>query len=704
MFRTSRPQGLVQMLAVGFLIVAIAVRSLAEPTPEIARQRIFELRAQIKHHDALYFQKAAPEISDAAYDALKRELRDLEQTYPAEAKTAVLADDHTDGFTKVVHRVPMLSLEKAYTETELRAFCDRIAKSAGDVARFVIEPKIDGLSVNAVYKNGRFESASTRGSGREGDDITANALMIRPLPRALRTTKPDGTANNIPTLIELRGEIYLSHAEFNRLNRERYAEGEPPLSHPRNAAVGTIKSRDPNETAERHLDIVFYGFGTCEPANATPASQQALHAQLHDWGLPVLETFTTAKNTDEVWAAVRSLGQRRDKLAAPIDGAVIKLDDVASRTQFGDSAEGPRWAIAYKYPPERVATQLRAITLQVGRTGVLTPVAELAPVELAGSTIARASLHNREQIARLDLRLGDTVYLEKAGEIIPEIVGVDLTRRPAMSSRYAFPPDCPSCHTPVVNEQDISAVRCPNFDCPAQRQRLLSHFASKAGVNIVGLGDSTLAELIARDLIRNAADFYGLQKSDLLKIPGLGEKSTDQLLSSIARSRQAELWRFIHGLGIPQVGPATAKTLALRFHSLEKLAAAKRDDLPPALGSSTIDAVEAFIGRPENRALLLALDKVVQPTQVAAHTNDLSGKIFVLTGRLQTLSRDETIRRIEAAGGLVRDSVGKATSYVVAGENAGEKLTKAKALNIPVIDEGELLRLLANPPPPASAQ
>lgn len=704
MHRITLPQGLVRALAGGLLIIAITFRALADPTPETARQRISELRAQIAHHDALYFQKAAPEITDAAYDALKRELRDLEHTYPADAKVAALTDDHTDGFKKVAHRIPMLSLEKAYTEGELRAFCDKITKTLGHSATFVVEPKIDGLSVSAVYENGHFVSASTRGSGREGDDITANALMIRSLPKELRAAKPDDRSNNIPALIELRGEIYLSHAEFNRLNRERYAEGEPPLSHPRNAAVGTIKSRDPNETAERHLDVVFYGFGACEPASVAPATQQALHAQLRDWGLPILEMYQVSHDTSETWAAVQSLAQKRDKLVAPIDGAVIKLDDVTSRTQFGDSAEGPRWAIAYKYPPERVATQLRSITLQVGRTGVLTPVAELVPVELAGSTISRASLHNREQIARLDLRIGDMVYLEKAGEIIPEIVGVDLARRPATTSPFSFPSNCPSCLTSVVAEQDVAAVRCPNPDCPAQLQRRLAHFASKAGVNIAGLGDATLTELIARGLLLNIADFYRLQKSDLLKIPGLGEKSATQLLAAIDQSRRAELWRFIHGLGIPQVGPATAKTLALRFRSLEKLSSAQHADLPPALGPSTADAIEVFLGQPKNRTLLLALGKVIQPTTVAMNASDLSGKTFVLTGRLQTLSRDEAIRRIEGAGGVVRDSVSKTTSYVVTGENPGDKLTKAKALNISVIDEAELLRLLAGPSAATTAQ
>jgi len=586
--------------------------------PTFARQRITDLRTQIAHHDALYFQKAKPEITDAVYDALKRELRTLENAFPAEAaivaQPPAIAEDHTEGFAKAFHRVPMASLDKAYTEAELRAFCSKVATSLGHPATFVVEPKIDGLSVSATYEHGKFVRASTRGNGREGDDITANARMIRSLPHELRATNPDGTSNPIPALIELRGEIYLSLAEFMRLNRERFAEGEPQLAHPRNVAASTIKSQDPSETAERHLDVVFYGWGSCEPASATPATQETFHAQAKAWGLPVLETYQVVHDTDEAWTAVQALGQRRAKLIAPTDGAVLKLDDVAARARLGESDHAPNWAIAYKYAPERVITQLRSITIQVGRTGLLTPVAELSPVVLAGSTVARASLHNREQIARLDLRVGDFVFLEKAGEIIPEIIGVDPSRRPVQTEPYVFPSKCPECGSPVIADEDAADARCSNTTgCPAQLRQRLAHFAGKSCVAIKGLGEATIAELIASGHVRNAPDLYTLQLETLITLPGFGKKSAAQLLTEIDRSRHAELWRFINGLSIPRVGPASAKLLAQHFGSLEKLAAAQLEDFPAELGAATRQSLQAYFASAENRALVRALDKVARP-------------------------------------------------------------------------------------------
>jgi DNA ligase (NAD+) len=590
----------------------------------------------------------------------------------------------------------MLSLDKAYTETELRAFCAKVANKLGASTNFVVEPKIDGLSVSATYEHGRFVRASTRGNGREGDDITANARMIRSLPPELRATNPDGTRNIIPDIIELRGEIYLSLAEFMRLNRERFSDGEPQLAHPRNVAAGTIKSRDPNETAERHLDVVFYGWGTCEPTSSLPTAQQAFHAQAKAWGLPTLETYQVVHGADEAWAAVQTLGQKRSKLIAPTDGAVLKLDDVIARVQFGESDHAPNWAIAYKYAPERVVTQLRSITIQVGRTGLLTPVAELAPVALAGSTIARATLHNREQITRLDLRIGDFVFLEKAGEIIPEIVGVDTSRRSSQAEPYTFPTKCPECGSPVIADDDAAAVRCANTtSCPAQLRQRLAHFAGKSCVDIKGLGDATIAELVASGHVHNAADLYTLQLESLTAISGFGKKSAAQLIAEIEHSRHADLWRFINGLSIPHVGPATAKILARQFGSLEKLAVAQPADFPADLGKATTEAITTYFSIPENREAALALGKANPPAITVATATPLKGKTFVLTGRLPTLTREEATRRIESAGGLVRDSVSKTTDYVVAGTDPGEKLTTAKKLGVRVLDEAGVLKLLS---------
>ncbi|MBK9990139.1 MAG: NAD-dependent DNA ligase LigA [Verrucomicrobia bacterium] len=710
--RSSLLKGLVGALVGGIWFVTATPSSSADsssvfspapitaPTsPDAARQRIAALRAEIAHHDALYFQKAAPEITDAAYDALKRELRALETTYPAEAAAIAqpvpIVDDHNDGFAKVAHRTPMLSLDKAYTEAELRAFCVKTTTKLGQTTNFVVEPKIDGLSVSAIYEHGKFVRASTRGNGREGDDITANARMIRSLPHELRASNPDGTHNVIPDIIELRGEIFLSRAEFTRLNRERFAEGEPQLAHPRNVAAGTIKSRDSNETAERHLDIVFYSWGTCEPTSSSPTTQQAFHAQAKAWGLPVLETFQVVPSADEAWAAVQALGQKRAKLVAPIDGAVLKLDDVVARTKFGESDHAPNWAIAYKYAPERAVTQLRGFTIQVGRTGLLTPVAELAPVALAGSTIARASLHNREQIARLDLRLGDFVFVERAGEIIPEIVGVDVTRRPLQTEPFAFPTLCPACNSPVIAAEDVAAVLCANSTgCPAQLRERLAHFAGKSCVDIKGLGVATIAELIASGHVRTPAELYALKLETLATLSGFRKKSSAQLLAEIDRSRRADLWRFINGLSIPRVGPATAKLLAKRFASMEKLAAAQPADFSADLGKATTQAILAYLAVPNNRALMLALAKVIPRAELPSTATRLKGETFVLTGRLPTLSREEVVRLIEAAGGVVASNVTKTTDYVIAGTDAGEKLTKAQKLNIPILDEMKLLQLL----------
>ncbi|MFT3783881.1 MAG: NAD-dependent DNA ligase LigA [Nibricoccus sp.] len=663
-----------------------------------AQKRIAELRALIAHHDELYFKKAQPEITDAAYDVLKRELRLLERTFPtvgdAVSPAPDLADDHSEGFAKAPHRTPMLSLEKAYTENELRAFCTRVSNTLGGDGEFVVEPKIDGLSINAVYEHGRFVRAITRGDGHEGDDITANARMIRSLPKELRPKKSDGSPNPVPDLIELRGEIYLSREEFERLNREREADGEPPLAQPRNIATGTIKSHDPEETAERRLDVVFYGWGACEPSDALPKTQTAFHQQARDWGLPVLETFQLAKTEDETWRAIQAFAQKRANLAAPTDGAVVKLNDVSSRAQLGESPSAPRWAIAYKYPPERVLTQLKAITIQIGRTGVLTPVAELTPVTLSGSKISRATLHNRDQIARLGLRVGDFVYLEKAGEIIPQIVGLDVTRRPAESAPYIFPDRCPRCGHAITADADSAVLRCDNDACPAKLARRLIHFASKAGVDIEGLGDSTLTQLITSGCLAKPSDIYHLTKTELLRQPGIGEQSATRLLQSIERSRSAELWKFINAIGISRVGPASAKVLAQHFGSLEKLSKAQPADYGSLLSPSVAASLEAYLSSEDNRRELISLSGTIRPSIPAQANPRLSGKIFVLTGRLPTLTREEATRRIEDAGGSVRSSVTKTTDYVVAGEDAGEKLTKAKSLGSKIVDEAELLRML----------
>lgn len=678
---------------------AVAAASTALAT-ENARARIDALRREIAHHDELYYKKSAPEISDASYDRLKRELAALEKEFPSsatgESPSDTLGDDRTGAFPLYRHRERMLSLDKSYSEADLRGFYTRLAKQLGraDLV-YVVEPKFDGLAVSVTYEKGKLARAVTRGNGIEGDDVTANALTIRTLPRELRATAPDGSANPVPEIIELRGEIYLPFAEFARINREREAAGETPFAHPRNLAAGTLKQQDPREVAERKLAIVFYGWGACAPMTALPATQREFHARVRAWGLPGLESFSTARTADEIWSAVQAFDRSRSQLAFPVDGAVVKLDSVPLRNEVGSSEHAPRWAMAYKFYPDRAETQLLAITVQVGRTGLLTPVAELSPVRLAGSTIARASLHNREEIARSDIRVGDFVYVEKAGEIIPAIVGVNTARRPATSQAFAFPVACPACQTAVVQVVGETAVRCPNPDCPAQLRRRVQHFATDACVDIGGLGPVVIDALVESGLIKAIPDLYRLKREDLLALNGVGAKSADRLLAALEQSKHAELWRFIYGLGLPQIGTVSAKELARKFRTLDALTAASAADFSAVLSVSSSAALVAYFKVPRNRAIITdLLSRGVRPAAPVATTAILAGKIFVLTGTLPHLTRAQAEEKILAAGGKVSGSVSRKTDYVLAGEGSGAKLETARSLGVTVIDEAALLELL----------
>ena len=599
-------------------------------TSEQAQNRMEVLRAELSHHDELYYRKAAPEITDAAYDRLKRELAELVRAYPALAKAALpddaVGDDRTGKFPVYRHRERMLSLEKSYSETDLRAFYARLVRQAGhEDVTCVVEPKFDGVAISVTYEKGALIRAVTRGNGSEGDDVTANVLAIRSFPRELRRAASDGSPNPIPDLIELRGEIYLPLAEFARINREREAEGEAPYAHPRNLAAGTIKQLDPQEVAGRGLSAVFYGWGAWEPAAMRAESQQEFHRCVRRWGLPGVEKYRTAQSADEMWTAVQAFDRDRPKLAFPVDGAVVKLDSVAGQRELGASDHAPHWAMAYKFSPERVETRLQAIILQIGRTGVLTPVAEFAPVQLGGTNVSRASLHNREEIARLDLRVGDYAYVEKAGEIIPAIVGVNAARRPADSRPFVFPTICPACQTALIGDAGEAAVRCPNEECPAQVRRRLQHFASAACVNITGLGPATIDALVTRGGIKGIPGLYRLRREDLAAMRLGTGKSADRLLAAIERSKQAELWRFIYGLGIPRVGAVAAKDLARRFDGLEALTAASvprdspnrpgMDGLNPGLVSS----LTAFFAEPHNRTMVSEL--------IASGVRPIKGKL-----------------------------------------------------------------------------
>jgi DNA ligase (NAD+) len=678
-------------------------------TQSEAQKRIAALRTEVAAHDERYYRKARPEVSDLEYDRLKRELAGLESKFPEAARAAgedtptqKVGDDRSEGFVTVRHRQAMQSLDNTYSEAELREFHARLVRLLGreDLA-YVVEPKIDGLAVSLTYEKGKFVRAVTRGNGVEGDDVTANVRTIHSLVKELRRS----AHNPVPDLIEIRGEIYMTLAEFERINASRDEEGEERYANPRNLAAGTIKQLDPREVAGRSLEMVLYGIGACEPAGAGGETQSGYHARVRAWGLPTVERIWPARGIDEVWSAIGELDKLRRGFSYATDGAVVKLDSLALQREAGSTSKAPRWAMAFKFAAERAGTKLLAISVQVGRTGVLTPVAELEPVLLAGTTVSRATLHNKDEIARKDIRVGDFVFVEKAGEVIPAVVGVDVSRRTPGCVPYKFPTKCPSCGTPVVQAEGEVALRCPNYECPVQVRRRVRHFASKACVDIDGLGEAMVDVLVEKGWVRSIADIYHLKRDNLLSLGKSVEKSTDNLLAAIEASKKAELWRFIHGLGIPHVGSAAAKDLASRFGGLEALSQSRHEDyiggkesLIAGIGETMASAIIDHFNQPVNRTLVRDLIKAgVAPLAPAARSKGsgpLLGKTFVLTGTLPTLTRDEAGARIEAAGGKVSSSVSKKTSYVLAGADAGSKLDKARALGVEVIGEDAFLAML----------
>lgn len=580
-----------------------------------ARGRMTELRALIAHHDELYFKKAAPEISDPEYDRLKRELAALEQLHPQWTQPAGVGDDRSGRFPNHVHLQPMLSLEKAYSEKDWRAFhAGVVARLGREQPVFVVEPKYDGLAISLTYERGLLTHAATRGNGLEGDDVTGNVRTIALPPQLLRRTTDDGETLGLPELVELRGEVYVDEAEFTRLNAARVAEGAEPFAHPRNLAVGTLKSLNPDEIAARRLSLVIHGWGAWE-GGEVPATQQAFHAQVRAWGLPGIEKYEVVTSAGDGWRAIQTFGRTRAQLGFPVDGVVVKLDEVALRSRLGQGDQAPRWAVACKYEPERAVTRVRAITVQVGRTGLLTPVAELDPVALGRTTVARASLHNREALARRDIRVGDFVEIEKAGEIIPAVAAVLLEQRPEGTLRYEFPDRCPACDAPVESKPGEAAVRCPNFRCSAQQQRRLEHFASASAVGIRGLGPALIENLVRQGLVRTPGDLYRLRSADLAGVAGIGPHVAERLLGAIERSKRAELWRFIHGLGVPRIGAANARKLAESCGNLESFAQLEKDRIVAIVGAAAAGPLVEFLSQPENRAEVEALGAVLLATE-----------------------------------------------------------------------------------------
>ena len=654
--------------------------------------RAAELRRQIAHHDRLYYEKAAPEITDREYDALLRELRDLEDAHPElrtpDSPTQRVAGRPLEGFEQVSHRVPMQSLDNTYSLEEADEFMARVERLLpGIKLRWTIEPKVDGVALSLAYRDGVLELAATRGDGTTGDDVTQNIRTIRAIPLKLE--------GDVPGLVEIRGEVYLPKKKFAALNTEREKEGEPPFANPRNAAAGSLKLLDSSIVAKRGLNAVFYGLGAVEGGKA-PQTQTELLRWLKKAGLPVVPKFWEADDEKGVRQAVAALEKIRHDFAFETDGAVIKLDEFKRREQAGSTSKAPRWAMAYKYEAERARTRLNDITVQVGRTGTLTPVAELEPVQIAGSRVARATLHNEEEIARKDIRIGDHVFVEKAGEVIPAVVGVDLKARTGKEKKFKMPDKCPSCGSKVFRDPELTAVRCINPDCPAQIRRRLEHFAARGAMDIEGLGEAMVDQLVTARLVKALPDIYALEAAEVSALERMGEKSTANLLSAIEGSKKQPLWRLLFGLGIMHVGAALARKLADKYHTLDKIAAAPVEDLEKTedVGMIVAQAIHDFFRLPHNRKLVEllrghGLNFGERDERAAPASQELAGETWVITGTLSR-PRDEIAELIRRHGGTVSGSVSKKTSCVLAGEEAGSKLDKAKSLGVPIVDEATL--------------
>ncbi len=657
-------------------------------------ERIQKLRRQVLYHAKRYYVDDDPEISDYDYDMLYAELLRLESEHPEyfdpASPTQRVGGKPLDKFEKVTHMVQMNSLSDVFSFEELEDFLARVSLTVAHPV-YSVEPKIDGLSVSLRYENGVFVQGATRGDGFVGEDVTQNLRTVFSIPMTL----PE------PLNLIVRGEVYMPRRVFEKLNLAREASGQALLANPRNAAAGSLRQLDPKIAAERKLDIFIFNLqeGSLWSDGRAPISHTETLDRLAELGFHVLEYRTTADSSAAVTDHIRKIGEAREGLAYDIDGVVIKIDDLATRRRLGEGTNTPKWAVAYKFPPEQKQTRLEDIVVAVGRTGVLTPTAVLTPVRLAGTTVSRATLHNLELIREKDIRIGDIVTVQKAGDIIPEVVKSHRELRGSDTREFFMPAVCPSCGEPVFYDADEgAATRCTNSRCPAQLSRGIEHFASKDAMNIDGLGPQLVEALLANQLISDAADLYALRADKVAKIDRMGEKSAQNLIDAIERSKSAGLERLVYALGIRNVGEVAAATLAGHYGSLEALQRATVEELCsiPDFGEITAQCVVNFFSHPQNVELcerLTAVGLLTVSTQKP--TDDLfAGLTFVLTGTLPTMTRDEAGARIKAAGGKVSGSVSAKTSYVVAGDAAGSKLTKARALGVPVIDEETLVRMI----------
>lgn len=664
-------------------------------TEVTARARIAELRRAIEDHNRRYHEEAAPTISDREYDKLFRELSDLEKSFPqlaaSDSPTQRVGGKPLKAFAQITHRVPMLSLDNTYSEEEVKDFYRRMERLLpNQKIPVVIEPKVDGVAVSLLYEKGQLRYAATRGDGNVGDDITQNIGTIRSVPKRLK--------GNAPDILEVRGEAYLDKSGFAKLNAERTKAGLPEFANPRNAAAGSLKQLDPAIAAQRPLGVIFYGTGASEGIALEKHSK--LFALLKKLGLPGTERWWLADSVEGLLSAIHELDRVRHDFPYQTDGAVIKVDSFAQREILGFTAKSPRWAIAFKYETERVETRLHDILIQVGRTGTLTPVAALEPVTVSGSRVARATLHNEEEIERKDVRIGDVVIVEKAGEVIPAVVGVRTDLRTGTEKKFRMPKNCPECGSQVVKDEGQVAVRCVNSQCPAQLRRRIEHFASRGAMDIEGLGEAMVGQLVEHRLLGDVSDIYALNAATLSKLERMGEKSVSNLLEAIERGKSRPLWRLIFGLGILHVGVSASRALADHFPDLDAIMKSSVEELQriPDVGEVVGRSIHDFFRQPGNLETIEKLRRAGLPFKAEKKTGDNSapgfkGTTWVITGTLSQ-SRDEIAEMILTRGGKVSGSVSKKTSFLLAGEEAGSKLEKAKQLGVRVMDEAAFRMLL----------
>lgn len=668
------------------------------------KKRIDWLRREIERHNYLYYVLNAPVISDEAYDALMHELVDLETRFPqyitSDSPTQRIGAQPSERFGQVTHSVPMLSLDDAFSPAEVRDFENRVKKIINQTngITFTVEPKIDGLAVEIVYENGILTQASTRGDGYTGEDVTANVKTIKSVP--LRLHRPEGIT--IPQRLEARGEVFIHKQAFKEYNEERLHNNEPPFANPRNAAAGSLRQLNPQITAQRPLDIFFYGIGDIRPFPGIYTQWEVLQS-LKSLGLKINPLIKRVKTIEEAITYHNQLAEMREKLSYEIDGVVIKVDDLRLQELLGAKARSPRWAIAYKFAAEMAVTRIKDIQLSVGRTGAVTPVAVMEPVKVGGVMVNRATLHNEDEIARKDIRIGDWVYIRRAGDVIPEVVEPITSRRTGDEKRFSMPETCPICHTRLLKQPEEAVWRCPNSDCQPRLIRSIAHFTSKGAMDIEGLGPQIVAQLIEAGLVRNIADLYTLTKEDLLSLKGFAEKSAQNLVNAIEQSKQVTLARFLYGLGIRHVGEGVAQLLASQFSDIDAL---KQADMATLLkikgiGHKVAEAVSNWFKEPDNLLLIkrlmsygITLKSAPMATRPAAAANSIQGKRFLFTGALKNMTREEAKQMVEERGGLVVNQINRQVDYLILGEKPGSKLKKANDMGIAVLKEEEFLKLL----------